>query len=38
VNPAYARIIGATDADRRDPFATAARRFGTTERYVEKDF
>jgi hypothetical protein len=38
VNPAYARIIGATNADRRDLFATAARRIGTTEQYVEKDF
>ena len=38
MNPAYARIIGATDADRRDLFATAARRIGTTEQYVEKDF
>jgi hypothetical protein len=38
VNPAYTRVIAASDADRRDLFAATARRIGTTEQNVEKDF
>jgi hypothetical protein len=38
VNPAYTRIIAASDIDRRDLFAATARRIGTTEQNVEKDF
>jgi hypothetical protein len=38
VNPAYTRVIGASDTDRRDLFALAARRLGTAEQNVEKDF
>ena len=38
MNPAYTRIIAASDADRRDLFAATARRIGTTEQNVEKDF
>ena len=38
MNAAYTRIIAASDADRRDLFAATARRIGTTEQNVEKDF
>jgi hypothetical protein len=38
VNEAYLRVISAPDADRRDLFAAAARRIGTAEQNVEKDF
>ncbi len=35
MNPAYARIIAASDADRRDLFATTAKR---TDQNVEKGY
>jgi hypothetical protein len=38
VNDAYTRIIAASDADRGDLFAATARRLGTTDQNVEKDF
>ncbi len=38
MNPNYQRIISASDADRRDLFVSAARRLGTAEQNVEKDF
>jgi len=38
VNLAYQRIIAASDDDCRDLFVAAARRIGTTEQNVEKDF
>lgn len=38
MNRAYMRIIAASEADRRDLFAATARRIGTTEQNVEKDF
>ena len=38
MNSAYTRVIAASDADRRDLFAATARRIGTTEQNVEKDF
>ncbi len=38
MNEPYLRVISAPDADRRDLFAAAARRIGTAEQNVEKDF
>lgn len=38
MNLAYQRIIAASDDDCRDLFVAAARRIGTTEQNVEKDF
>lgn len=38
MNPAFTRVIAASDADRRDLFASTARRIGTTDQNVEKDF
>lgn len=38
MNPAYQRIIAASDDDRRGLFATAAARIGTTLQNIEKDF
>jgi Nucleotidyl transferase AbiEii toxin, Type IV TA system len=38
MNPSFKRVLAATPADRRGLFVEAARRLGTTERYVEKDF
>jgi hypothetical protein len=38
MNEAYLRVISAPAADRRDLFAAAARRIGTAEQNVEKDF
>ena len=38
MNPDYVRIIAASDEDRRGLFAATARRIGTTEQNVEKDF
>ena len=38
MNPDYIRIIAASDEDRRGLFAATARRIGTTEQNVEKDF
>jgi len=38
MNPDYVRIIAASDDDRRGLFAATARRIGTTEQNVEKDF
>jgi len=38
VNEAYRRIITAAEEDRRDLFVSTARRVGTTEQNVEKDF
>ena len=38
MNPDYVRIIAASDEDRRGLFAATARRVGTTEQNVEKDF
>jgi hypothetical protein len=38
MNPDYIRIIAASDEDRRGLFAATARRLGTTEQNVEKDF
>lgn len=38
MNPTFTRILAADPPDRRDLFVTAARRLGTSERNVEKDF
>ncbi|MBE3096426.1 MAG: nucleotidyl transferase AbiEii/AbiGii toxin family protein, partial [Planctomycetes bacterium] len=38
MNTDYVRIIAASDEDRRGLFAATARRIGTTEQNVEKDF
>jgi len=38
MNPDYVRIIAASDEDRRGLFAATARRIGTTEQNIEKDF
>ena len=38
MNPTFIRILAAAAPDRRDLFVTAARRLGTNERNVEKDF
>jgi hypothetical protein len=38
MNRAYLQVIAASDNDRRDLFIAAARRLGTTEQNVEKDF
>ena len=38
MKPDYHRIIAAPAGDRRDLFVVAARRVGTTEQNVEKDF
>lgn len=38
MNSDYVRIIGASEDDRRGLFAATARRIGTTEQNVEKDF
>lgn len=38
MNEAYRQVITAGEGDRRDLFASTARRIGTTEQNVEKDF
>jgi Nucleotidyl transferase AbiEii toxin, Type IV TA system len=38
MNTSLASVIGASDADRRDLFLTAAARLGTAVQNVEKDF
>ncbi len=38
MNPSYQGIISGSDGDRRGLFAAAARRLGTAEQNVEKDF
>ena len=38
MNPAYVKFLSASIDDRRDAFLGAARRLGTTEQNVEKDF
>lgn len=38
MNAGYQRVIASSSQDRRDLFTTAARRVGTTEQNVEKDF
>jgi len=38
MNAEYGRVIAASEADRRALFATTARRVGTTEQNIEKDF
>jgi hypothetical protein len=38
MNPAYLRIIAASDEDRRGLFLAAANRIGTTAQNIEKDF
>jgi hypothetical protein len=38
MNTAYVRVLAASPHDRRELFATTARRLGTTEQNVEKDF
>jgi hypothetical protein len=38
MSTAYGVVIAASDADRRALFAAAARRLGTTEQNIEKDF
>lgn len=38
MNPSYADVIAASDADRLDLFLQAARELGTTAQNVEKDF
>lgn len=38
MKPGYQRIITSSSDDRRDLFVATARRVGTTERNVEKDF
>lgn len=38
MNAGYAAILAASEDDRRGLFAATARRIGTTEQNVEKDF
>ena len=38
MNDAYLQIIGASEAERRDLFLTAANRIGTAVQNIEKDF
>jgi hypothetical protein len=38
MNEAFRRVIAATERDRLDLFASTARRIGSTEQNVEKDF
>jgi hypothetical protein len=38
MNDAFARVLAAPPEDRRGLFTEAARRLGTSERYIEKDF
>jgi hypothetical protein len=38
MNDAFERVLAAPPEDRRGLFTEAARRLGTSERYVEKDF
>ena len=38
MNAGYQRVLASASQDRRDLFITAARRVGTTEQNVEKDF
>jgi Nucleotidyl transferase AbiEii toxin, Type IV TA system len=38
MKPGYQQIISSSSADRRDLFVATARRVGTTEQNVEKDF
>ena len=38
MNTEYGRVIAASEDDRRALFATTARRLGTTEQNIEKDF
>ena len=38
MNTEYGRVIAASEEDRRALFATTARRVGTTEQNIEKDF
>jgi hypothetical protein len=38
MKPGYQRVITSSSADRRDLFVATARRVGTTEQNVEKDF
>lgn len=38
MNPAYVKFLSAPAEDRRDTFIGAARRLGTTEQNIQKDF
>lgn len=38
MNDAFGRVLAAPPEDRRGLFTEAARRLGTSERYIEKDF
>jgi hypothetical protein len=38
INPAFANVLSADAETRRGLFAATARRLGTSERNVEKDF
>lgn len=38
MNKAFGRVLAAPPEDRRGLFTEAARRLGTNERYIEKDF
>ena len=38
MNPGYIQVLRASPADRRDLFLGAARRLGTPEQNIEKDF
>ncbi len=38
MNPDFARLLDADESDRRDLFAAAAMRLGTTMQNIEKDF
>ena len=38
MNTEYSRVVAASADDRRALFATTARRLGTTEQNIEKDF
>ena len=38
MNTEYGRVVAASADDRRALFATTARRLGTTEQNIEKDF
>lgn len=38
MTPGFATVLAASEQDRRDLFAATARRFGTAEQNVEKDF
>jgi hypothetical protein len=38
MNPLFNEVLSSSPDDRRDLFVTSARRLGTNERNLEKDF